>query len=129
MKTSIPNHFCSNSYTVLILRYAPFYVMKIKCCSSFTEYRNEIGCFINFNIYHSWWHSRFLRKKVIMIRKLSISRSTYLENSFPCIFILMAWYQKMFFCLYFSTEFAESFFSWNFTHTIIWFVIENTNVL
>ena len=31
----------------------PFYVMKTKCCSSFTEYRNEIGCFTNFNMYHS----------------------------------------------------------------------------
>jgi hypothetical protein len=55
-----------------------FSVLKIKCCSSYTEYRNEIGCFTNFNMYHSWWHSPFLRKKVIMIRKLSISRNTYL---------------------------------------------------
>jgi hypothetical protein len=39
---------------------------------------NEIGCFTNFNIYHSWWHSPFWEKKVIMIRKLSIFRSTYL---------------------------------------------------
>ena len=56
----------------------PFYILKIKCCSSFTEYRNAIGCFTNFIIYHSWSHSPFLRKKVIMIRKLSISMSTYL---------------------------------------------------
>ena len=51
-----------------------FSVLKIKCCSSYTEYRNEIGCFTNFNMYHSWWHSPFLRQMVIMIRKLSISR-------------------------------------------------------
>ena len=37
----------------------PFYVLKMKCCSSFTEYRNEIGCSINFNIYHS----SFIEKK------------------------------------------------------------------
>jgi hypothetical protein len=41
----------------------PFSVLKIKCCSSYTEYRNEIGCFTNFNMYHSWWHSPFFEKK------------------------------------------------------------------
>jgi hypothetical protein len=58
-----------------------FSVLNIKCCSSYTEYRNEMGCFTNFNMYHSWRHSPFLRKKVIMIRKLSISRSTYLQKN------------------------------------------------
>jgi hypothetical protein len=55
-----------------------FSALEIKCCSRYTKYRNEIGCFTNFNMYHSWWHSPFLRKKVIIIRKLSISRSPYL---------------------------------------------------
>ena len=31
----------------------PFSALKMKCCSSYTKYRYEIGCFTNFNMYHS----------------------------------------------------------------------------
>jgi hypothetical protein len=79
-----------------------FSVLKIKCCSSYTEYRNEIGCFINFNIYHSWWHSPFLRKKVIMIRKLSISRSTYLLKRRVSFLLITTGYTSHVF--FFTTE-------------------------
>jgi len=80
----------------------PFSVLKIKCCSSFTEYRNEIGRFINFNIYHSWSHSPFLRKMVIMRRKLSISRSTYLlKRRVSFLLITTGYFPHVFF---FTTE-------------------------
>jgi hypothetical protein len=75
-----------------------FSVLKIKCCSSYMEYRNEIGCFANFNMYHSWWHSPFLRKKVIMIRKLSISRSIYLlKQSVSFLLIITGYTSHVFF--------------------------------
>jgi hypothetical protein len=80
----------------------PFHVLKIKCCSSYTEYRNEIGCFTNFNMYHSWWHSPFLRRKVIMIGKLSISRSTYLLKRRVSFFLITTGYTSHVF--FFTTE-------------------------
>jgi hypothetical protein len=83
-------------------KWPPFHVLKIKCCSSLTEYRNEIGCFINFNIYHSWSHSPFLRKKVIMIRKLSISRSTYLLKRRVSFLLITTGYTSHVF--FFTTE-------------------------
>jgi hypothetical protein len=77
-----------------------FSVLKIKCCSSYTEYRNEIGCFTNFNTYHSWWYSPFLRKKVMMIRKLSISMNTYpLKRRVSFLLITTGYTSHVFFFL------------------------------
>ena len=79
-----------------------FSVLKNKCCSSYTEYRNEIGCFTNVNRYHSWWHSPFWEKKVIMIRKLSISRSTYLLKRRVSFLLITTGYTSHVF--FFTTE-------------------------
>jgi hypothetical protein len=80
-----------------------FSVLKIKCCSSYTVYRNEIGCFTNyFNIYHGWSHSPFLRKKVMMIRKLSISRSIYLLKRCVSFLLITTGYTSH--VLFFTTE-------------------------
>jgi hypothetical protein len=81
-----------------------FSVLKIKCCLSYTKYRNEISCFTNFNMYHSWWHSPLLRKKVIMIRKLSISRSTYLLKRRVSFLLITTGYTSLSYVFFFTTK-------------------------
>ena len=102
--TDIPHFKCTFHKQFIHLHTFDYYLrseMFLKC-SSYTEYRNEIGCFTNFNIYHSWWHSPFLRKKVIMIRKLSISRSTYLLKRRVSFLLITTGYN--FHVFFFTTE-------------------------